>query len=70
MANGTMAASPYVQPVANDRLKQGFNSWFWAGIAGAAVLHFAFFALWPEMQAADVSIDSTEIQQIDVVQEF
>jgi protein TonB len=71
MANGTMMApTPFVQPVANDRLKEGFSSWFWRGLAAAAVLHFLFFLLWPNMQAADVSINAEEIQQIDVVQEF
>ena len=54
MANGTMTApTPFVQPVANDRLKSGFNNWFWGGIAAATILHFLFFALWPDMQAAD-----------------
>lgn len=71
MANGTMTASVgYVQPTANDRLKNTFGDWFWGGIAAAAILHFALMALWPDMEAADVSIASQEIEQIDVVQEF
>jgi TonB family protein len=71
MANGTlMAPAPFVQPTANDRLKEGFGNWFWGGIAAAAVLHFAIMAFWPNMEAADVSISSEEIEQIDVVQEF
>lgn len=71
MANGvTTAPLPYVEPAANDRLKQGFSNWFWGGIAIATVLHFAFFALWPQMQAADVSMQTQEIQQIEVLQEF
>jgi TonB family protein len=71
MANGTMTSpAPYIQPVANDRLKQGFGSWFWGGIAAAALVHFALIAFWPDMQAADVSINSEEIEAIDVVQEF
>ena len=71
MANGTMAApAPYVQPTANDRLKRGFGNWFWGGIAAAALIHFAVMAFWPSMEAADVSINSEEIEQIEVVQEF
>lgn len=71
MANGTMAApTTFVEPTANDRLKEGFGNWFWGGIAAAAIMHFLVMAFWPSMQAADVSIRSEEIQQIDVVQEF
>ena len=71
MANGTMAApAPYVQPTANDRLTRGFGNWFWGGIAAAALIHFAVMAFWPSMEAADVSINSEEIEQIEVVQEF
>lgn len=67
MANGSMAApAPYIQPTANDRLKQGFGNWFWGGIAAAALLHFAIMAFWPSMEAADVSINSEELQAIDV----
>lgn len=71
MANGTMTSpAPFVQPTANDRLKEGFGNWFWGGIAAAAILHFALMAFWPNMEAADVSFASEEIEQIDVVQEF
>ena len=71
MANGaTTAPLPYVEPAANDRLKQGFNNWFWGGIVIATLLHFAIFAFWPEMQAADVSMQTQEIQQVEVIQEF
>lgn len=71
MANGAMTAPiPYVEPAANDRLKQGFSNWFWGGIAIATLAHFAIFALWPEMQAADVSMQTQELQQIEVLQEF
>jgi protein TonB len=40
---------------ANDRFKTHFINWFWEGVALAAVLHFLAFALWPQMQAADIS---------------
>jgi periplasmic protein TonB len=71
MANGTvMASAPFVQPTANDRLKEGFGNWFWGGIAAAALLHFAVMALWPNMEAADVSVAGRELEQIEVVQEI
>lgn len=71
MVNGTITApTPFVEPTANDRLKAGFSSWFWGGIAAASLLHFAFLAFWPTMQAADVSIRSAEIQQIEVPPEI
>lgn len=70
MANGTLAHAPYVEPTANDRLKSTFGNWFWGGIAAAALLHFLLIAFWPDMEAADVSINSSEIEQIDLVQEF
>jgi TonB family protein len=71
MANGTMSIpAGYVEPVANDRLKNSFNNWFWGAIVAASVLHFAAMALWPEMTAADVSIASEELEQVEIVQEF
>jgi len=71
MAQETMPMpSVYVAPAANDRLKNNFNNWFWGSIAGAALLHFLMLAFWPDMTAADVSIQSEQLQQIDLVQEF
>lgn len=70
MANGTIAQDQYVQPIANDRLKNAFGNWFWGGLAAATVLHFLILAFWPDMEAADVRMSSQEIEQIEVVQEF
>jgi TonB family protein len=71
MANGTMPMpAPYVAPTANDRLKNSFNNWFWGSLAAAAAIHFLVIALWPDMQAADVSIRSDQMEQIELVQEF
>lgn len=72
MANGTMPipAVGYVEPRANDRLKNSFNNWFWGSLLGAAIIHGATLALWPNMTAADMSFVSTEIEQIEVIQEF
>lgn len=72
MANGTMpiATGGFVEPKANDRLKNSFSSWFWGSLAGAAALHFGLLAFWPDMEAADVSIVTQEIEQIEFIQEF
>ncbi|HET7275655.1 MAG TPA: TonB family protein [Longimicrobiaceae bacterium] len=71
MANGTMPMpGTFGSYNANDRLKGSFNNWFWGSLAVAAVAHFALLAFWPDMQAADVSYTSEQLQQIDVIQEF
>jgi protein TonB len=71
MANGTLTMEPdFVDPVANDRLKKSFGSWFWAALLLASAFHYAFFAYWPDMTAADVSIQSEEIEQVEVMDEF
>ena len=55
---------------ANDRLKRSFDSWFWGSMIVATVLHFGTFAFWPEFTAADVSIDSTELETIELPPEI
>ncbi|CAN5832162.1 hypothetical protein BH23GEM6_BH23GEM6_16860 [soil metagenome] len=71
MANETMPmpATPY-GATANDRLKNSFNDWFWGSLAAAAVIHFLIIAFFPDMETADMGIRSTEIQQVEVLQEF
>ncbi|HUF51206.1 MAG TPA: TonB family protein [Longimicrobiales bacterium] len=51
---------------ANDRFKRGFGDWFWYSIAGAAVVHLLFFALFPSMSAADMSIANDQLTMIDI----
>jgi hypothetical protein len=71
MTSGTMAAPlPYTGATANDRLKDSFGSWFWGGLAAAVLLHFLLLAFWPEMQAEDMSIQSSQIQQVEIIQKF
>lgn len=71
MANGTMSMpGGFVEPRANDRLKGSFNTWFWGSLLAAAVVHFAVIAFFPEMTAADVSITSDELEQVEILQEF
>jgi TonB family protein len=61
---------PKGMPAANDRLKGSFNDWFWGSLALAALLHYLVLAHWPEMRAADVSIRSGAIEQIEVAPEI
>jgi periplasmic protein TonB len=51
---------------ANDRFKRGFGDWFWYSIAGAAVVHLALFAFWPEMMSADMRGSSDELTAIEI----
>lgn len=70
MANGTMALPGYVEPAANDRLKKSSNSYFWGAVLVATILHFSLLAFWPDMTAADMSISSAEMEQIEILNEF
>ncbi len=51
---------------ANDRFKRGFGNWFWGGLIVAVVVHFALFAFWPEMTAADVSYSNNELKSVEL----
>jgi len=66
--NGTEGAhAPAVRPrTANERLKDSFSSWFWGSVAAAAVLHFAFMAFWPTMQADDAGIIAHELEALEL----
>ena len=71
MAERTEAVhGQFMEASANDRLKKSFGNWFWGSIAIASVLHFALLAFFPEMQAADVSFESTEMEAVEVMEEF
>ncbi|HIB09764.1 MAG TPA: TonB family protein [Gemmatimonadetes bacterium] len=59
-----------VQETANDRLKRSFSSWFWGSMIAATVIHFALFAFWPELTAADFSFDSEELEAIELPPEI
>jgi TonB family protein len=71
MANGTLPMpGAYVEPVANDRLKNSFNSWFWGSLVAAAAIHFLAIAFFPEFAAEDVSFTSEQLEQVEIIQEF
>ncbi|MDT8435919.1 MAG: energy transducer TonB [Gemmatimonadota bacterium] len=51
---------------ANDRFKQAYGGWTWMGVLGAIFLHFALFAWFPQLQAADIGTVTDEIVSIDL----
>ncbi len=54
------------EETANDKLKEGWESWFWGGMMAAIAVHFALFALFPELSAEDVSFEGEELEMIDI----
>jgi len=63
--------NPLAQPVtsvdtANDRLKGSFGSVFWSAMILATGLHFAAFALWPEVTVADYSFTAAELATVNL----
>lgn len=61
-------AVPARTETANERWKSRWEQWLWSSMSAAVVLHFAVFALWPEMTAADVSTDSNELEAIPLAE--
>ncbi len=55
---------------ANDRFKRSFGTWFWGSVIAATVIHFAVFAFWPDMTAADVSFSADELEAIELPPEI
>jgi TonB family protein len=55
-----------VEETANDQLKKGWENWFWGSMMAAIAVHFALFALWPDMTAEDVAFDADELTAIDI----
>ncbi len=59
-------ASAEVVVTANDRLKRSFSTVFWTAMIAATVIHFAAFALWPELRAADISYTAAEVATVNL----
>lgn len=55
---------------ANDRFKRSFGTWFWGSMVLATLAHFSLFSLWPEMTAADVSINTDQLEAIELPPEI
>ncbi len=56
--------------VANDRFKRSFGTWLWSSVLTATALHFAMFMFWPDMTAANVSLDPAVIEVVEVPDEI
>lgn len=69
MAGTVTLYHPWLEATANQRLKQSFGTWFWRSLGLAALLHFLVLALWPQMQAIDLSIHSDVMEQVEVIPE-
>jgi periplasmic protein TonB len=55
-----------LKPTANDRLKGSFNSVLAGGLTAAALVHFLAIAFWPQLQVADYSIISSELEALEI----
>ena len=63
------STTPHVEAVpesANDRLKRSWNDRLWGSTIIAVAVHFAVFQAWPEMTAAEMSLEVSEIETIDI----
>ncbi len=67
----TLAGAVPDTPIANDRFKRRWDSWFWLSTTAAVAVHFAVFALWPDMAVAvDEPAERRASIAIDVLPRF
>ncbi|UCG74650.1 MAG: energy transducer TonB [Gemmatimonadota bacterium] len=64
MSHSTRSGS--VQETANDAFKRNASNWLAYGIIGAVAVHFALFAFFPNLQAADLSGSDEAIETIEL----
>jgi protein TonB len=55
---------------ANERFKRSFTSWFWGSMILATLAHFALLNFWPQLTAQDVSVDSDQIEVVELPPEI
>ncbi len=63
---GGEAIGTGARETANDRFKKTFDVWLWGGVIAATVLHFALFAFFPQLTAADVRFGVKELESIEL----
>lgn len=51
---------------ANDDFKRSYTDWFYGGIIAAAAVHFAFFQLFPQLQASDIGVSADEMEAVEL----
>lgn len=59
-----LRAAAHEPTPANERLKESFQPWLWSSMIAATLLHFTVFALWPEVTAATIDLDTRELEVI------
>jgi periplasmic protein TonB len=64
--SGTMPMQAQSPGTANERFKNSFDPWLWGSIAVATVLHFVALTMFPQMQTADLSMNSPIFQQVEI----
>jgi TonB family protein len=74
MSRHTRSASPAFESdppreTANDRFKRGFGPTFWSSVIGAVAVHFAFFALFPTLSVADMTVTEERTELLDLLPE-
>lgn len=50
----------------NDRLKGSFSVVLWTAMIAATLVHFAIFALWPQLHANVVPLDTTAMKTLNI----
>jgi protein TonB len=68
--NAVPAGAGGVQITANERFKRSFGTWFWGSMILATVIHFTIFAAFPELTAEDVSINTEQLEAIELPPEI
>ncbi len=66
MPGSTDRKNPGTRETANDAFKKSASNWLAYGVIGAVAVHFALFALFPKLQAADLSGLSDPIEMIEL----
>jgi len=68
--NAVPAGAGGVKVTANERFKRSFGAWFWGSMILATVIHFTLFAAFPELTAEDVSINTEQLEAIELPPEI
>ena len=64
--DGNDAAGQVHAASANDEFKSNYGGWLGFGLIMAVAIHFAFFTLFPNLQAADLTGDIEAIEAIEL----
>ena len=64
------SAATALPRAANERLKTSFRSWFWGSMVLATVIHFAIFALWPELSAPGIAVTDPGLVALELPPEI